>query len=177
MKTGNHPYLILVALIALTGSCSDSRNGDLKKDIKQSIVKYFNGDPAYIHSDQIDYKYPNIVKVLASTRPDIGIATFDIYWIGEFSDDDNVVTVHLNDFTIKKNVDIYDKGTIDDPLVRKFTGHGMFNISIQEFEKLSNSDEVRFQFETVEGDPLGEVFISKINHSSRNRVYSFERKL
>lgn len=145
------------------------------QSIKTAIREYFGKDEGYLYKETIDFSVPSIVRIAAAKRPDLELATFDVYWVGRTSGAQQVKVMSgggaLGSFEIVN----FERRTIDDQLVEEHTGHGMFLMPISKFEKLVKDSKVAFQLVTAEGRQLGDVFVSNKIEAAKHGVYSFDR--
>lgn len=162
------PFIVL--------ACDDGEDGvRSSQSIKTAIREYFGEEEGYLYKEKIDFSVPSIVRITAAKRPDLEIATFDVYWVGRTSGAQQVKVMSGGDALGSFEIENFERGTIDDPVVEAHTGHGMFLMPISKFEKLVEDSKVAFQLVTAEGRQFGDVFISNEIEASKHGVYSFER--
>lgn len=157
-------------------SCGDEESGvRSSQKIESAMREYFGEDDEYLYKEKIDFSSPSIIRIIAAKRPDLEVATFDVYWVGRTSDAQQVKVMSDDDALGNFEIENFEQGTIDDPVVEEHTGHGMFVMPISEFEKLVEDSKTAFQLVTEEGRHLGDVFLSNEIQVSKHGVYGFER--
>lgn len=169
-------FIYISILSVIIFSCSGRENKrDSIQDIKLSIREYYGEDEVYLYKDNIDFSVPSVVKVTASKRPDLEVATFDVYWVGKTLNSQQVIVMSDKKILGSYKIENFEEGTIDNPLVEKYTGHGMFVMPISEFEKLVHNSRATFQLVAADGRKLGDVFISNKINSSKHGLSNFIR--
>jgi hypothetical protein len=170
--------LVLVGVYGLAAlSCMERQsNRPPDKNIEVAIAKYFEGDKDYLYKGNIDFNVPSLVKILASRRPDIDAASFDVYWVGKTSGADLIEIASSEKIIGRFEIENFEQGTVSDPLVEEYTGHAMFSMPLAEFDKLVQGSKLSFQL-FIGGRALGDPFVAQKIDSPKNGLFKFIRQV
>jgi hypothetical protein len=162
---------IFVSSVCLLSSC---KNEPSNQDIKNSIREYFDGDQPYLYQKEINFREPTIVKIISAPRPKLKLVTFDVYWVGEPLDVQTVKILKNKKVLAEFDIEYFEKGTVDNPVAEKYTGHGIFNVSRSIWNKIGKN-EIEFILSNENGMEYGDPFITKKPSDTKDGFQKYER--